>query len=65
MTTEFNPDQCRAHIATLADKANDGCGLIYELYQRRLSGSIDAMWPRFPPSINSGQSSWRARNLIT
>ncbi|RBG49566.1 CcgAII protein, partial [Xanthomonas oryzae pv. oryzae] len=20
MTTEFNPDQCRAHIATLADK---------------------------------------------
>ncbi|MFC7522159.1 CcgAII protein [Xanthomonas populi] len=41
MTTEFNPEQCRAHIATLADKSNEGCGLIYELYQRRLSGRID------------------------
>ena len=39
---EFNPDQCRAHIATLADEAKGGCGLIYELYQRRLNGCIAA-----------------------
>ncbi|UWI58937.1 CcgAII protein (plasmid) [Xanthomonas oryzae pv. oryzae] len=48
MTTEFNPDQCRAYIATLADKANDGCGLIYELYQRRLSGRIDGYVATLP-----------------
>lgn len=42
MTLQFNPDQFRAHVGTLAEKANTGCGLIYELYQRRLSASIDA-----------------------
>ncbi|TWQ42617.1 CcgAII protein [Xanthomonas vasicola] len=48
MTTEFNSEQCRTHIAALAEQANAGCGLIYELYQRRLSGRIDGYVATIP-----------------
>ncbi|EBU4165666.1 CcgAII protein [Salmonella enterica] len=45
-------DQCltafREQCTILASKANAGCGLIYELYQRRLSAAIDGCLETVP-----------------
>ncbi|CAI1931469.1 Uncharacterised protein [Serratia entomophila] len=50
--TTLTIDQClsafREQCSILASQANAGCGLIYELYQRRLSASIDGYLEAIP-----------------
>ncbi|ECT8621150.1 CcgAII protein [Salmonella enterica subsp. enterica serovar Berta] len=37
----FNTDKIRSALDVLARKTMPGCGLVFELYQRRLSAAID------------------------
>ncbi|EBW7114658.1 CcgAII protein [Salmonella enterica subsp. enterica serovar Telelkebir] len=50
--TMLTLNQClssfRTECSTLSSQANAGCGMIYELYQRRLSASIDGYLETIP-----------------
>ncbi|EKO6116475.1 CcgAII protein [Klebsiella pneumoniae] len=44
----FNADKFRSELDVLSKKTMPGCGLVYELYQRRLSAAIDNLVATLP-----------------
>ncbi|EMM4514139.1 CcgAII protein [Salmonella enterica] len=47
----FDANEFRAQYETLSSEAYAGCGLIYELAQRRLSAAIDGYIATLPPEF--------------
>jgi len=39
--TDYSEDEMAARIERLAEDANAGCGLVYELFVERFSGAVD------------------------
>lgn len=61
----FNADRIRSKLELLSEELMPRCGLVYELYQRRLSAAIDNFVATLPTNNIYWSWNWPVRSLIT
>lgn len=61
----FNADRIRSKLELLSEELMPRCGLVYELYQRRLSAAIDNFVATLPTEQHLLVLNWPVRSLIT